>query len=131
MIPSFALAGLKRPKLWEHGLRFFFGGGIAVAAALIGKHFGPSAGGLFLAFPAILPASITLVKDHDGRADAIDDARGARLGALALMSFAVVTLLLREHGATLALLAAVAAWFAVSFLLWFIVYGRGRAGASR
>ncbi|HEX3854431.1 MAG TPA: DUF3147 family protein [Polyangiaceae bacterium] len=124
MIPEVSFEGLKRPKAWEHALRFAFGGTVAVGAALIGKAFGPSAGGLFLAFPAILPATITLVKKHDGRAQAVDDARGARLGALALICFAVVTLTLHRHGATLSLLAAVLAWFAAAFLLWFWVYGR-------
>jgi hypothetical protein len=124
MIPTFDPAGLKRPKLWEHALRFLFGGAVAVAAALIGKRLGPNAGGLFLAFPAILPASITLVKDHEGRAKATDDARGARIGALALMSFAAVTFLLREHGAALTLISAVLIWFAVALLGWMLVYGR-------
>ena len=46
-------------------------------------------GGMFLAFPAILPASLTLVKRHDSRADALDDARGGRVAAIALACFAV------------------------------------------
>ncbi|HEY3667366.1 MAG TPA: DUF3147 family protein [Polyangiaceae bacterium] len=131
MIPDVSFAGLKRPKAWEHALRFVFGGTIAVGAALVGKAFGPSAGGLFLAFPAILPASLTLVKQHDGRAQAVDDARGARLGALALICFAAVTLMLHRHGATLSLLAAAATWFLVAFLLWFLVYGRRRRDAAQ
>lgn len=124
MIPTFALGGLKRPKLWEHALRFAFGGAIAVVAALIGKRFGPNAGGLFLAFPAILPASITLVKDHEGRAKATDDARGARIGSLALMTFAAMTVLLRRHGAALSLISALLVWFAVAVLGWMLAYGR-------
>jgi hypothetical protein len=122
--PSLELEGLKRPKLWEHALRFVFGGTIAVAAALLAERGGPAAGGLFLAFPAILPASLTLVKKHDGRAQAKDDARGARLGAIALIAFAATTLTLHSCGALLALAAATAAWFAVATALWFLIHGR-------
>jgi hypothetical protein len=126
MTPSVSAEGLKRPKLWEHALRFCFGGTIAVLAALVGRHFGPIAGGLFLAFPAILPASITLVKEQDGRKQAVDDARGARIGALALIGFAAVVLLVHRTGALYTLLAAVLSWFAVAFAIWFLVYGRER-----
>ncbi len=70
--------------MWEYILRFVFGGAITVATGLVASHYGPAVGGMFLAFPAILPASLTLVERHDGRAGATDNARGARLGALAL-----------------------------------------------
>src|SRR5689334_2494674 len=63
----------------EYALRFTFGGAITVCATLVARRYGPSIGGLFLAFPAILPASITLVKRHAGRRQAADDARGAIL----------------------------------------------------
>ena len=56
---------------------------------------------LFLAFPAILPASLTLVKEHDGRRKTCDDARGSRLGALGMLAFAIVVAILapRVHPA--------------------------------
>ncbi len=127
MTPSFAPEGLKRPKWWEHALRFVFGGTIAVVAALVAEQAGPVAGGLFLAFPAILPASLTLVKKHDGRAQADDDARGARLGAVALIAFAVTSLGFHQHGAFLTLAVATTAWFLVATALWFLIYGGDRA----
>ena len=43
------------------GIRFVFGTGIALIAAVAGMVVGPKFGGLFLAFPAILPASLTLI----------------------------------------------------------------------
>jgi hypothetical protein len=49
-----------KPK--ELGLRFVFGAAIAAVAAMVGMLLGPKAGGLFLAFPAILPASLTLIE---------------------------------------------------------------------
>ncbi len=78
MKPELALAQLKDTRPWEYAVRFAFGGAIAVITGVIGHLWGPWIAGLFLAFPAILPASLTLVKQHDGRCKAIDDARGAR-----------------------------------------------------
>ncbi len=126
MTPSLSSEGLKSPKWWEHALRFVFGGTIAVLAALLAERAGASAGGLFLAFPAILPASLTLVKKHDGRARATDDARGARLGAVALVAFAGAALLTYRHGALISLSVATVAWLVVAVLLWFLIYGRER-----
>jgi hypothetical protein len=49
-----------------------------------------SAGWLFLAFPSILPASLTLVVQHDGRRAAADDALGSVVGAVGLAAFGAV-----------------------------------------
>jgi hypothetical protein len=76
--PTFSLRGLKKTKPLEHVVRFLFGGTIAVFTGVIAHAWGPDVGGLFLAFPAILPASLTMVHDHDGRASAVKDAEGAR-----------------------------------------------------
>jgi Protein of unknown function (DUF3147) len=75
----------------EYAVRFVFGGLVTVAAGLIATRWGPVLGGLFLAFPSILPASLTLVKDHaklSGAAGA--DALGAGLGSAGLVLFALV-----------------------------------------
>jgi hypothetical protein len=39
-------------------------GAVTVIAGLIAARFGPVVGGLFLAFPAIFPASATLIERH-------------------------------------------------------------------
>ncbi len=70
-------------------VRFAFGAGTSVAAALVSLAAGPRAGGVFLAFPAILAASLTLIAGEESKADAREDARGAVLG-LALAAFAAV-----------------------------------------
>jgi hypothetical protein len=57
MIVSAKLGALRGIKVHEFAVRFLFGGFCTVAAGLIAKRFGPSIGGLFLAFPAIFPAS--------------------------------------------------------------------------
>jgi hypothetical protein len=74
--PELVLEGIKQPAAWEYVLRFMFGGGVTMCTGLLARRYGPAMGGVFLAFPTIL----TLVKRHDGRACATDDARGARLG---------------------------------------------------
>lgn len=75
---------------------------MTVIAGLIAQHYGPSVGGAFLAFPAIFPASATLVEKHEkekkqragiatsgrGREAAALEARGAAMGSVALAVFA-------------------------------------------
>jgi Protein of unknown function (DUF3147) len=59
------LGALKETKWHEYAIRVLFGGLITVATGLIAKKFGPAVGGLFLAFPAIFPASATLIATHE------------------------------------------------------------------
>jgi hypothetical protein len=51
------LSGLQKTRFGEYAIRFVFGGAVTVATGVIAKKFGPVVGGLFLAFPAIFPAS--------------------------------------------------------------------------
>jgi hypothetical protein len=121
--PQFAPSQLRDTKAWEYAVRFVFGGAIAVGTGIIGKIWGPFVAGLFLAFPAILPASLTLVKQHDGRRQAIEDARGARLGSPGLAAFAV-TVAVTAGGLApwLVLTAAAAMWALVDIGLWYVRY---------
>lgn len=107
-------------------MRFVFGGAVTAATGLIATRYGPGIGGLFLAFPAILPASLTLLKAHDGRDEAARAAAGSRLGAIALIAFGGVASALAAYGAPIALAAAVAVWAALACGLWAVVYGRSR-----
>ena len=61
---SFDLAGLKQTTWHEYAKRFLFGGAVTVIAGMLAKIYGPVFGGLFLAFPAIFPASATLLEKH-------------------------------------------------------------------
>jgi len=127
-----SFAPLRNIKPHEYAVRFFFGGAITLAAALIAKRFGPAVGGLFLAFPAIFPASATLLSKHEmekkeklglkgterAKLAAALDARGATLGAAGLMGFASIVLWTLQSWPTAATLcAATAGWFACSFVL--------------
>jgi uncharacterized protein DUF3147 len=79
-------------------IRFVFGGGIALVAAVAGTVFGARFGGLFLAFPAVLPATLTLIEKKEGTTKAWADASGGVLGAIGLAGFAFVALqLLRAN----------------------------------
>ena len=126
-------SGLKRTRWYQFGIRFLFGGLVTAGAGMIAKEFGPSIGGLFLAFPAIFPAGATLIEKHErekkeraglrgsvrGRKAVALDAAGASAGALGLLSFGLlVKNLLPDHSAWIALAAPTALWSTVSFILW-------------
>jgi hypothetical protein len=103
-------------------MRFVFGGLVALAASLVADAYGPVLGGFFLAFPALLPASLTLVKDHDGREAALDDARGAAIGSLGMGAFALVVWGTAELGAAwLTLSLALLVWALVSVGCWWLL----------
>jgi uncharacterized membrane protein (GlpM family) len=71
-------------------VRFVLGAAVSIIAGIISKGAGARLGGLFLAFPAILPASLTFVQEQEGTRKADRDAIGAVLGGLALVVFASV-----------------------------------------
>jgi hypothetical protein len=129
------LNSLKVTKPHEYAVRFFFGGFITAAAGLIAKKYGPSIAGLFLAFPAIFPATATLIAKHEkqrkrkagydgtrrGRAVASVDAAGTSLGTIALAIFAlIVWKVLPHHNPVFVLTIACFTWAVVSILLWWL-----------
>jgi hypothetical protein len=68
MIVQFKPSALGQTRWYEYLVRFVLGGAMTVVAGLIAARFGPVIGGLFLAFPAIFPASATLIEKHIGNA---------------------------------------------------------------
>lgn len=97
--------------------RFGAGALTSVVAGALAVAFGERVGGIFLAFPAILAASLTLIAEEEDSADAREDARGATLGGGALTLFAAVAALTLGHLAgALALLSASVAWLAAALL---------------
>jgi uncharacterized membrane protein YfcA len=126
-------SGLKESKWYEYLIRFLFGGIVTVLAGIIAKRYGPEIGGLFLAFPAILTASATLIEKHEkekkqdagmkgtmrGKLAAGVDAIGASMGALGLAAFAlVIWLKLLDYRTAVALTIATIAWFFTAVLVW-------------
>jgi hypothetical protein len=64
MIVQANFSALRETRWYEYLIRFALGGMMTVIAGLIAAGFGPIVGGLFLAFPAIFPASATLIEKH-------------------------------------------------------------------
>jgi hypothetical protein len=135
MIVSISTSGLKRSKWWEFLLRFALGGLVTALAGILAKKFGPSFGGLFLAFPAILASSVTLVAKHErerkqqkgmggsirGRQAAGADAAGAVMGSIALIAFAFcVWQLLPGHSAWLVVGGATLLWAMMCVITWYL-----------
>jgi phosphoglycerol transferase MdoB-like AlkP superfamily enzyme len=108
----------------ELGFRFLFGAAIALLAAVVGTIAGPRFGGLFLAFPAVLPATLTLIEKKEGTEKAWADASGGVLGALGLGAFAGTAMVLRWNTAA-ALLLALLAWTVISAGLYFLFRATG------
>ncbi|MDA8044182.1 MAG: hypothetical protein M0Z30_02935 [Actinomycetota bacterium] len=116
------LASVRKARPRDYAIRFAFGAVISVVAALITKGAGARLGGAFLAFPAILPASLTLIQEKDGSRDADRDAVGSVLGGVALVIFAAVAQeIFGKIPAPAVLACCLAAWLAGAFLLyWFL-----------
>jgi nicotinamide-nucleotide amidase len=102
----------------EYLIRFAFGAAISAVAAGLTLGAGPHVGGLFLAFPAILPATLTLLEKKDGLAQAVADIRGAVIGSIATIAFAIVAMVLLTRSPFVALAAALLAWIWAGAILY-------------
>ncbi len=126
-------ASLRATRFHEYAVRFLFVGLITAIAGVVARWWGAELAGLLLAFPAIFPASATLVEKHQverkhrcgqhgskrGREAAALDASGAVAGCLGLLTFGIlIWQLLTRLPPVLVLIIAAVAWFAVSFAAW-------------
>ena len=133
------LSSIKDTKPHEYAVRFLFGGSCTVLAGLIAKRYGPTVGGLFLAFPAIFPAGASLIESHEkkrkaklgydgttrGRLAASVEAAGTSRGCIALIGFALVLWLgLPRANAFGVMLAAAGVWILFSTTLWAVCRSR-------
>jgi hypothetical protein len=132
VIVQFKLSALRETHWHEYLVRFVLGGVMTVIAGLIAARFGPVVGGLFLAFPAIFPASATLIEKHvrerkekrglpgarRGKQAAALDAAGAVLGSFGLAAFGLVIWLMIVPSTAWALVIAATSWLAVAILAW-------------
>lgn len=131
---SVRLSALSRTRGDQYVIRFILGGVTTALAGVIAARFGPTVGGLFLAFPAIFPASATLVEKHErerkekqglmgvrrGKEAAALEAAGAVMGSVGLVAFGLVVWRLAPALSGVALLFAAIAWLGVSILLWLV-----------
>lgn len=126
---------VKETRWHEFAVRFLLGGLITAFAGIIGHKYGPAVGGLFLAFPAIFPASATLIDKHEkekkeraglnghGRARQLVsvDAAGTAIGSIGLFAFAlVIHETIRDHNTWLVIGGATTVWAGVSVLAWYL-----------
>lgn len=126
-------SALRDSKWSQYAVRFLFGGIVTAIAGLVAQHYGPVIAGLLLAFPAIFPASATLIEKHEkqqkekhgmrgtvrGRQAASVDAAGSAMGSLGLLVFAVIIWQVLPGRSTWAVLSiAMLAWAVVSVSVW-------------
>lgn len=138
MRPRLDMRALRQTRWYQFAIRFAVGGAATAFAGLVAKKGGPTVGGLFLAFPAIFAASITLVEKHHsaaaagrsggaghrrrdrGRRACCVDAAGTFMASVGLASFAVcVWQLAGRWPPSVALAFATLVWALVSGGIWF------------
>ena len=127
--------GIGQSRWYEYVVRFVFGGTVTAITGLIAKRYGAAIGGLFLAFPAILPATATLIEKHEkqkkeragmngamqGRKAAGVDAAGAAMGCSGLAAFALIAWrMFPSSSLGFTLITATVAWLIVSVSVWFV-----------
>jgi len=127
------LSTLRQTNCHDYAVRFLFGGLITAVAGIIAKKFGPGIGGLFLAFPAIFPASATLIEKHErekkesaglngavrGRSAASIDAAVSSMGSIGLLVFAwAVWQFMPRARAWIVLGGATLLWLGVAVAVW-------------
>lgn len=114
--------GLFHARRGELFVRFCFGAAAGALAGAMGLVLAPRLAGVFLAFPAILPATLTLIEREDSERAAEDDDVGAVLGAAALVAFgALAWWLLPRLGAPAALAAATGGWLGCAVSLYVVL----------
>jgi Protein of unknown function (DUF3147) len=123
--PRFDLQKALKVRRRDTVVRFAAGAITSIAAGAVTLAFGARVGGMLLAFPAILAASMTLIEEQEDSADAREDARGAIGGGCALAIFAGVAALTLGHmPGALALLVAAAAWLVSAVSIYVLLWWR-------
>ncbi|GAC1445298.1 MAG: hypothetical protein NVSMB52_06030 [Chloroflexota bacterium] len=113
----------------EYEVRFLFGGMVTVVVGLLAKVYEPVVAGLFLAFPAILPASLTLVAQKESTVAAGADSLGAAFGAIGLVIFGLVLWRVGPYLAGwIVVSVATLLWVLVSVAAWAVVERMRKAG---
>jgi hypothetical protein len=122
-LPPSVRHSITRVTHWQDLLiRFVFGATVSVVAGTIGLTFGAHVGGMLLAFPAILPATLTLIAKEEGERHSFHDLQGTVAGACGLVGFGAVAAITVGHLNVLVVLAlALLAWCVVTgglYLVW-------------
>lgn len=122
VLPSFDLSKIRGAKSKELLVRFVLGAAVSVVAGIVSEGVGPRLGGVFLAFPDILPASLTFVQGKEGTHKADRDAIGAVMGGLALVVFAAVAeSTFTRLNPALVLLCSLAGWIVACAAMYVVL----------
>jgi hypothetical protein len=122
LLPTVQLAKLKEVEPGDLMVRFAFGASISVIAGVVSLVWNAKAGGMFLAFPAILPATLTLIEKKESKRQAEEDDEGALLGSVAMFSFAATSVwVLAAFAAGTALAVATGAWAATAIASYVVM----------
>lgn len=120
--PRVDVRNVRDVKPRDMAVRFALGALVSVVAGIISHLAGARIGGVFLAFPAILPASLTIVQDKEGTRRADRDALGSVLGGIALVVFATVgESMFGRHNSAAVLALALVGWLVSSFALYAVL----------
>ena len=123
--PSFDAGKAAKAQPRDLAVRFVAGALTSIASGLVTLAFNARVGGILLAFPAILAASLTLIEQQEDSVDAREDARGAVAGGFALAVFAAVAAVSFGHVAgALALAIAAVGWLVTAGLLYALFWWR-------
>jgi hypothetical protein len=129
----FKWSALRESRWYEFVARFALGGLATCFAGLVANAYGPTVGGLFLAFPAVFCAGATMIETHErrrkrekgmrgerrGREAAALDAAGAGWGSAGLLVFALI-IWMDPIGMPFGITMAIASvgWAVVAILMW-------------
>lgn len=123
--PSVDLGKVRGVRKRDLGYRFVAGALTSIVAGVLTLAIGPRVGGIMLAFPAILAASLTLIAREEDVGDAREDSRGAIVGGCALAGFAAVCAVAFTHWNPAVVLAvATGAWTAGALLGYAVAWFR-------
>ncbi len=119
MLPGVQPAKLRQIRSKDYLIRFALGAAVSIVAGILSKTISARFGGAFLAFPSILPASLTLIQQEEGTRRADRNAIGAVLGSVGLIVFAMIGEAAFGHIEPFAVLVlALAGWAVTSIALY-------------
>jgi hypothetical protein len=112
-------AKLRQIRPGDYLIRFALGAAVSIVAGILSKTISTRFGGAFLAYPSILPASLTLIQEKEGTRRADRNAIGAVPGSAGLVVFALTGEAAFGHLEPFAtLVLALAGWAVTSIALY-------------
>jgi len=119
VLPAVQPGKLRQIRMKDYLIRFALGAAVSIVAGILSKTISVRFGGAFLAFPSILPASLTLIQEKEGTRRADRNAIGAVLGSVGLVVFAITGEAAFGHIEPFAaLMLALAGWAVTALALY-------------